>query len=167
MKLRKRHAQHYKPKERHKTGGRLLSLLLSVCLLCTMLPSFPVKVFAEAGTPYRDYNDVTGQFEDKTVENATSVVKNMTTLGTDGADTWYVVDRYSTVTVSSRIQTKGNVHLILASGSTLKAEKGTEVLEDASLTIYDDTTYESSRGKISAGIYIVLRRMCRYWWKKE
>ncbi|MBR1749286.1 MAG: hypothetical protein IJ740_00190, partial [Ruminococcus sp.] len=47
---------------------------------------------------------------------------------------WYVVT--GNITIGSRIECTGNVHLILCDGTTLNAPKGIAVNEDSSLTIY-------------------------------
>ena len=72
---------------------------------------------------------------DKECADYTTVTESVTTWGSAGAATWYVVA--GTVTISSRITCKGSVNLILGDGATLTSVKGITVSGDGnSLTIY-------------------------------
>jgi len=67
------------------------------------------------------------------------VVTNISTAwnGTTGTAKWYVVK--DNITINERITVTGDVHLILADGGHLNAEKGIEVSDDNSLTIYGES----------------------------
>ncbi|MDO5152750.1 MAG: hypothetical protein Q4D50_05250 [Eubacteriales bacterium] len=93
---------------------------------------------------YQAYNEKDGTFSEKTAV-ATAVTSSSTAWGTENTETWYVVD--SDVTISDRITVSGDVHLILADGKTLNANKGITVTGGNSLTIYGQ---EKGTGKLVA-----------------
>ena len=80
--------------------------------------------------------------------SCTEVTADMTTWGTEGTESWYVVN--STVTINDRITVNGNVHLILADGKTLTASQGIDVYQAHSLSIYAQST-GTDMGKLVAG----------------
>ena len=61
---------------------------------------------------------------------------------------WYVVD--SNVTINERVAVEGSVQLILADGYTLTAQKGINVSDNNSFTVYTQSTDENA-GKLTAG----------------
>ncbi|WP_169815811.1 InlB B-repeat-containing protein [Denitrobacterium detoxificans] len=66
----------------------------------------------------------------------TPLAATLTTWGATGQTTWYVVEAMTSITISERIETAGDVRLVLLDGSTLTAQNGIAVNENASLTIY-------------------------------
>ncbi len=119
----------------------LLSLfvLLNVFMMCMV--SLPVEVQAATNVPYLD------EFGNpQTAETATEITTSTSELTTG----WYVVN--VDVTRDESIIVKGNVHLILANGSTLTVtgdnkRAGIDVSEGNSLTIYGQ---ENATGKLIA-----------------
>ena len=114
---------------------RVISLLLAICLLPGLTP---ISVRAEenaagedepmaiaAGIPYIDADG-----SSKTQGSATDVTESTITWNNG----WYVVS--GNVTVSERITVSGTVNLILGDSCNLKANKGIEVSEGNSLTVY-------------------------------
>lgn len=87
-----------------------------------------------APVSYLVYQTATHSFVEHTVDDPTTINASTTTMGADGTETWYVVR--SNVTVGSRIEVRGTVHLILRDGKTLTASKGIMVNTGNSLTIY-------------------------------
>ena len=59
---------------------------------------------------------------------------------------WYVVD--SNVTINERVAVEGSVQLILADGYTLTAQKGINVSDNNSFTVYAQSTDEKIMGKL-------------------
>ena len=94
---------------------------------------------------YVAYNTETKAFENHRHISPTAITSATTTLGTVGKETWYMVN--SNVTVSSRMTTRGTVHLILCDGKTLTAEKGITVSDNNQLAIYGQ---EAGTGAIVA-----------------
>ncbi|MCQ2104430.1 MAG: InlB B-repeat-containing protein [Fibrobacter sp.] len=78
------------------------------------------------------------------MEDATKVTSSMTTWD----EGWYVV--YEDVTVDDRITVNGEVHLILANGKTLNANKGITVATTASFNVYAQTEDEMNMGTLNA-----------------
>lgn len=80
----------------------------------------------------RSYDAGSGTVKEVTkTESATRITASSSSTWGAG---WYVVN--GNVTISSRIQVSGDVHLILADGCTLTAEEGINVAAGNSLTIY-------------------------------
>ncbi len=96
-------------------------------LILGFLPMFSSTAFA-ATVSNVEYIDANGN---KQTCASAPVVENGTITWSAG---WYVVD--SDVTIAERITVSGEVHLILADGYTLTAEKGINVSDGNSLTIY-------------------------------
>ena len=124
---------------------RVLIPLLIACLLAALLPASALAATASNIT-YYDWNSSTKTMEEKTCSTATVVSSSDNTWGNDGNGGWYVVN--SNVTITSRISVSGEVHLILADGCTLTAQKGIRVEDDDdditngspnALTIYGQT----------------------------
>ena len=82
---------------------------------------------------YLAYNTTTQEFEALTAP-AYHVVTSSTTAMSNG---WYVVTE--DVTVSSRIDVTGTVHLVLCDGKTLTASQGLNVPEGVTLNIFGQT----------------------------
>ena len=131
---------------------KLLSILLTICMVTTLLP---VSALADGTVSYLYYADEaaaiagtanTGSCTDYTV------VSNQTAWGEAGQTKWYVVN--SSVTIADRITVSGDVHLILSNGCTLTASKGIGVTGDNSLTIYGQSADESAMGAIEAQLGI-------------
>ena len=118
---------------------RLFALipLLVFCLLCAP------GVLAESA----DYLDENGQKQ--TCQNA-QVVADIDTgwTGTTEAPGWYVVT--GDVTISQRVTVTGDVRLILANGANLTANGGIGVADGNALTIYAQSTDESTMGRLTA-----------------
>ena len=128
---------------------RILSILLTVCLLMALLPTV---AFAEGSVTYLDADGTL-----KTSPSATEVTSSDTGWGTSGTTTWYVVQ--GTVIIGSRVTVSGDVRLILADGCTLTVNGGIQVQDDDdditngsanALTIYAQSTDESTMGKLIA-----------------
>ena len=92
-----------------------------------------------AGVTYLDEN---GQQQ---TAATCSVVETGSTTWTNG---WYYVN--SNVTVSGRITTTGDVHLILGDGMALTASQGITVSEGNSLTIYAQSVKKNTMGVLEA-----------------
>ncbi len=88
------------------------------------------------------YIDAAGQTH--TCNEVVELTEDMTGL-TEG---WYVVT--GNITISERFKTDGDVHIILADGAHLNAEKGIDVNNNASLTIYAQSDDESTMGQLTA-----------------
>ena len=90
--------------------------------------------------PYLDVDGV------KKIQDRATEVKADSTTWSSG---WYVVN--SDVTISNLVTVTGDVHLILADGCTLNAQKGISVNQaGASLTIYAQSTDAQSMGTLVA-----------------
>ena len=129
--------------------NRILSILLTVCLLMALLPTV---AFAEGSVTYLDADGTL-----KTSPSATEVTSSDTGWGTSGTTTWYVVQ--GTVIIGSRVTVSGDVRLILADGCTLTVNGGIQVQDDDdditngsanALTIYAQSTDKSTMGKLIA-----------------
>ena len=99
-----------------------------VCTICGSTPDVD-----NPGT-YLAYQTTLHIFTEHTVPNPINVYSSTTTLGVDGTETWYSVNR--NVTVSDRITVRGTVHLILCDGKTLTSSSGITVHEGNTLNIY-------------------------------
>jgi len=87
---------------------------------------------------YHAYNPSTNVFESLTATTCAEVTSGTTTMGAADTETWYVVSSNVTIS-SSRIEVLGTVHLILADGKKLRAEKGLHVAPGMTLNIYDQS----------------------------
>lgn len=119
---------------------KMLALLLTLCLLAGLLPATALAV---GGVSYVDVDGT-----EKNCDNATEV-QNSTETNPEKpitwSEDWYVVK--GDVTIASRITVTGDVHLILADGYTLNANKGIYVGSGSSLTIYGQS---GNTGKLVA-----------------
>ncbi len=104
----------------------VLAILLAVVLTVSL---FAVGAAADNSVPYVDAEN-----NQLTCSDYTAVTDTRTSWGSAGQTTWYVVN--SSVTIADRITVTGDVHLILADGYTLTANKGISVTSGNSLTIY-------------------------------
>ena len=107
---------------------RPVSILLTILMIIGIFSIVPVMVSARGGEPipYLDENGET-QYAEQYAE--------LTDASTSLYDGWYVVN--SDITISSRIDCAGDVHLILCDGCTLNAEKGISISSgEYSLYIY-------------------------------
>ena len=89
-----------------------------------------------------NYLDETGA--EQTCTSAIEVTSSDTGWTTD----WYVVQ--GTVVIGSRVTVSGDVHLILADGCKLIVNGGIQVEDPNALTIYAQSTEESTMGKLIA-----------------
>ena len=108
--------------------GRVRALI--ACLIAFAIVFTQVKVEAFAYTAEVSYYD-------RNTGNTQSVSAEVVTNGStawNGTTKWYVVK--DNITINTRITVTGDVHLILADGANLNAEKGIEVSDGNSLTIY-------------------------------
>ncbi|MDY5414359.1 S-layer homology domain-containing protein [Anaerotignum sp.] len=85
--------------------------------------------------------------ENGTQQTAASATQ-VTSSDTQWQNGWYVVD--SDVTINERVTVAGSVQLILANDCTLTAQKGINVSENNSFTVYAQSTDENA-GKLTAG----------------
>ena len=83
---------------------------------------------------YMAYNTEEKIFENRLHVSPTIVTASSTTLGTADNETWYMVN--SDVTVESRMNVNGTVHLILADDATLTSVAGITVHSGNTLNIY-------------------------------
>ncbi len=120
---------------------RLFALipLLVFCLLCAP------GVLAET-TPNVIYLDETGK--QRICPTATVVTAGDTGWTGTEAPGWYVVT--STVDIPKRVTVTGDVHLILGDKASLTVSGGIEVAGGNSLTIYAQSTDESTMGRLTA-----------------
>ena len=86
---------------------------------------------------YLAYETASHSFMLRSAYEFTYVTSSTTTMGTAGSETYYVVK--NSVTVSSRIQIRGTVHLILCDDKTLTASSGITVNSGNTLNIYGQT----------------------------
>ena len=122
-----------------KTRTRIGSILLALALVLTLLP-----VTAMAADPV-EYLDEDGN--EQICEEATEVTDKSTAWSAEeSTEAWYVVN--GNVTIADRITVTGDVHLILANGCKLDAEKGISVTSGNSLTIYGQS---GGSGQMIAG----------------
>jgi len=89
---------------------------------------------------------------DGTAVSGTPLTATQTTWGATGQTTWYVVEAMTSIAISERIETAGDVRLVLLDGSTLTAQNGIAVNENASLTIYGQG---NGTGKLVANCDVV------------
>ena len=120
-----------------------IAFVCTLAMIATSLGGGPVTIYADA-TPASYYDRDAKEVKTVSAELVTSDSKNW-----DGATEWYVVK--DTITISERITVTGDVHLILADGAELKAEKGINVSDENALTIYGQTDeVTADTGKIEA-----------------
>lgn len=117
-------------------GKRFLGILLTLTMLLSLLPGMSLTAQADSGIPYLDENGAPQAHDAVAVADQTSWDSG-----------WYVVS--GSVTISSRINVSGEVHLILADHATLNADAGITVEDGSSLTIYGQST-GSSMGTLNA-----------------
>ena len=134
---------------------RILSILLTVCLLMALLPTV---AFAEGSVTYLDADGTL-----KTSPSATEVTSSDTEwTGTTTNPGWYVVNTNVTIGTEDnpqRVTVSGDVRLILADGCTLTVNGCIQVQDDDdditngsanALTIYAQSTDESTMGELIA-----------------
>ena len=109
-----------------------------VCTLCGSTPD------VDNPRAYLAYQTATQTFVQMEATNPTFVTGSTTTFGADNTETWYSVN--NNVTVSSRIEVRGTVHLILCDGKTLTASQGITVNSGNTLNIYG----QSGTGALNA-----------------
>ena len=129
---------------------RLLSILLTACLLVGLLPTVAFAAEGDVDYLYCDANGANWATGTKSVGEYTLVTSSDTTWGTAGTTTWYVVQgnvAFGTAGTNQRVYTYGDVHLILADGCTLTLEDGLTTSGD--LTIYAQSTGDE-QGKMCA-----------------
>ena len=136
--------------ESERKGYTIMKKLLLTALLVLALAVLPVAAGAdEVSVDYLDENGVK--------QTADNVSKNIYPSGSEIVwnQRWYVAKNDSSNPIDPiditdvRIQVSGDVHLILADGVTLIAEKGISVPVGSSLTIYAQST-GSSMGSLQA-----------------
>ena len=110
---------------------RLKTLITCIIALAMVFSQISVNALAaEEQVSYYDRD--TGKIQSVSAE----VVTNTSTAW-NGTTKWYVVK--DNITINTRITVAGDVHLILANGANLNAEKGIEVSDSNSLTIYAES----------------------------
>ncbi|MCR5582804.1 MAG: InlB B-repeat-containing protein [Eggerthellaceae bacterium] len=122
----------------------LLALGAALALACALLlpasawaaSTFTVNYVNPDGTPHSPtVIDPTSVLDGDAV-SGTPLAATRTTWGATDQTTWYVVEAMTSIAISERIETAGDVRLVLLDGSTLTAQDGIAVNENASLTIY-------------------------------
>ncbi len=128
------------------TWRRFLSAAMAVVLVLSLAP---VSVFAATSTntnvSYIDANGVMKTTAEtvNVIDEASDITDNTLTAG------WYLVQ--GEITVDNHITTTGDVHLILADGAKLTANKGVRISDTGdSLTIYAQSSAEFTMGKLYA-----------------
>ena len=114
---------------------RIFSIVIVLCMVLTFVPT---TVFAAGNVSYLDENGVS-----QTCTSATEVTSSDTGWTTG----WYVVQ--GTVEIGSRVTVDGDVHLILADGCKLTVNGGIKVEDPNALTIYAQSTDESTMGTLN------------------
>ena len=122
---------------------RLLSILLTACLLVGLLPTVVLAADGDVDYLYCNENGANWRTGTKAAGEYTVVTSSDTGWGTSGSTTWYVVNSDVTIGTSDvpqRVTVSGDVHLILTDGCTLTVNGGIQVTHDNSLTIYAQST---------------------------
>lgn len=131
---------------------RILSMMIVVMMLINMLPieisaSEDVTIYSVDAVEYLSpiiNEDNTVSFETKTVD-APTLITSATTNISNG---WYVVT--GNVNITNSITYAGDVHLILADNSSLEVAGLNGQNSDATITIYAQSTNETTMGKLTA-----------------
>ena len=127
---------------------RFLSVLVTIAMVVSLLPTFMIGVSAAAEVSYIDR--VWDEEAEKLVETIKSIsdyteVDSTTTSMTDG---WYVVK--NDVTIADRILVTGTVNLILVDGAHLNASNGVSVNRGNTFIVYSQN---EDSGKLTATSY--------------
>ncbi|HIY38519.1 MAG TPA: hypothetical protein H9835_05190 [Candidatus Agathobaculum merdigallinarum] len=101
--------------------------------------------------PANDVSHIDADGGTKTCPSTTAVTVENTMWG-DNNNGWHVVN--SNVTIDSRFNDEGEIHLILADGCTLNAEQEINIGEDDSLTIYARSVEENMGKQTAAGAIV-------------
>ena len=126
---------------------KMLALAL---MLCVLLVCMAGTAMATVQVSYieREWDETNKRVTEeecfKDLDSVTSVTSGMASWN----DGWYVV--MNDVTIDERITISGDVHLILADGCTLTANKGIRVPVGSGLTIYAQSSDEGTMGKLVA-----------------
>ena len=99
----------------------------------------------QIGAKYADsepYIDENG--EGQTCADYIFITSDMTTLGIEGKETWYVVE--GDVTINNELQGKGDIHLILADDASLSVNTNGYAIRYGNWTIYGQ---DKGNGKLS------------------
>ncbi|MGO5116168.1 YDG domain-containing protein [Candidatus Avoscillospira sp. LCP25S3_F1] len=112
---------------------KAISILLTLALCLSLLPA---TALAAGSVSYLDANGNAQTCDSYTEAKSSEDRPNSkdATWGTDGADTWYVVN--GAVTIYGVLNLKGNVHLILTDGCTLAVKFFLFGQNNCNLTIY-------------------------------
>ena len=136
---------------------RFLSIITTLALCLSLLPTVALAADPVTGVTYLDE---TGTLQ--TCDSATVVTDGDTGWGTSGTTTWYVVTgdvTIGTTDTPQRVTVTGDVRLILTDDCELIVNGGIQVQDDDAditngsanaLTIYAQSTDESTMGKLSA-----------------
>ena len=134
---------------------RILSILLTVCLLMGLLPTVALAVSGSV-------NYLNDQGVETTYTGEYTELTNESPGGTTWTDGWYVVTGDVTIGTEEtpqRVTVSGDVRLILTDGCTLTVNGGIQVQDDDdditngsanALTIYAQSTDKSTMGKLIA-----------------
>ena len=142
---------------------RLLSILLTACLLMGLLPTAALAANSVTNVTYYDWNSSTKQLEEKSCSSATLVENSTDKVMWN--DDWYVVQ--GSVTITSGVTISGDVHLILADDFTLTVEGS--IQGEGNLTIYGQSGgtgqliangYNNTNGYSSCGIKVNSLTIC-------
>ncbi len=121
-------------KTKKQSKNRILSIVLSLVMVLGLLPMSMQMSSAADAMSYVEYSwdetNNTAVSETKSVTEYTAITDDLTTWNTG----WYVAT--GEVTISSRVNVIGDVHLILMDDAQLTASKGIWVASGNALTIY-------------------------------
>lgn len=120
-------------KEETEMKKKAISILLTLAMCLSLLPA---TALAAGSVSYLDANGNAQTCDSYTEATSSEDRPNSkdATWGTEGADTWYVVN--GAVTIYGVLNLKGNVHLILTDGCTLTVKFFLFGKNNCNLTIY-------------------------------
>ena len=127
-----------------------LSLILVICMLCTLMPAFRITASAEDGVPYLDETGTPAYADD-----VVALVNSDIHFALDNPG-WYYVPENTHIICKGGIAIVGNMHIILSNNSSLTVTDvgddyaGIQVESGDSLTIYANSTDPDEMGKLSA-----------------
>lgn len=107
---------------------KIFTYMVSIALCLILLP-FNTQVKADTSVQYLDVSGMS-----QTVETYETIHTGMSALGSSGSTKWYVVE--GEVSINSRLNINGDVHLILLDDSSLVVNGGVEIDSNNSLIVY-------------------------------
>ena len=121
---------------------KIFTYMVSIALCLILLP-FNTQVKADTSVQYLDASGMS-----QTVETYETIHTGMSALGSSGSTKWYVVE--GEVSINSRLNINGDVHLILLDDSSLVVNGGVEVNSNNSLTVYSQSLDKDAMGRLEA-----------------